>query len=260
MTKNKALYEFMEYLPFLKELVKRDFKMKYYKSFLGVLWTLLNPLILATIMTIIFSTLFKRSIEYYPIYNISGHLILTFFVTATKQSLSSVYHHAGVFRKFKVPQYMYCLSNVTIAFITLLFSSVPMLILALVLGMPLHFTMLLFPLPIILAFIFTMGCSLILAAYGVFFRDLSHLYGIFTYALNFLTPIFYPIEIIPVEYRFVWDFNPLYLYIRILREVFIYNTIPNEKTLLVATCYAILTLALGILVFKEKRSKFYNYL
>ena len=150
MTKNKALYEFMEYLPFLKELVKRDFKMKYYKSFLGVLWTLLNPLILATIMTIIFSTLFKRSIEYYPIYNISGHLILTFFVTATKQSLSSVYHHAGVFRKFKVPQYMYCLSNVTIAFITLLFSSVPMLILALVLGMPLHFTMLLFPLPIIL--------------------------------------------------------------------------------------------------------------
>ena len=74
MTKNKALYEFMEYLPFLKELVKRDFKMKYYKSFLGVLWTLLNPLILATIMTIIFSTLFKRSIEYYPIYNISGHL------------------------------------------------------------------------------------------------------------------------------------------------------------------------------------------
>ena len=59
MTKNKALYEFMEYLPFLKELVKRDFKMKYYKSFLGVLWTLLNPLILATIMTIIFSTLFK---------------------------------------------------------------------------------------------------------------------------------------------------------------------------------------------------------
>lgn len=155
---------------------------------------------------------------------------------------------------------MYCLSNVTIAFITLLFSSVPMLILALVLGMPLHFTMLLFPLPIILAFIFTMGCSLILAAYGVFFRDLSHLYGILTYALNFLTPIFYPIEIIPVEYRFVWDFNPLYLYIRILREVFIYNTIPNEKTLLVATCYAILTLALGILVFKEKRSKFYNYL
>lgn len=260
MIKNKTLYEFMEYLPFLKELIKRDFKMKYYKSFFGVLWTVLNPLIMAFILTIIFSTLFKRSIEYYPIYNISGHLILTFFVTATKQSLTSVYFHSSVFRKFKVPQYMYCLSNVIIAFITLLFSSIPMLVLAFILNVPLHLTMLLFPLPILLALIFTLGCSLILAAYGVFFRDLYHLYGILTYALNFFTPIFYPIDIIPVEYRFVWDFNPLYLYIRILRETFIYNTIPNEKTLIVATCYAVLTLALGILVFKEKRGKFYNYL
>lgn len=260
MTKNKALIEFMDYLPFLKELVKRDFKMKYYKSFLGVLWTVISPLIMSIILTIIFSTLFKREIEYYPIYNISGHLILTFFVTATKQSLTSVYHHSGVFRKFKVPQYMYCLSNVIIAFITLLFSSIPMIILAVVLGMPFHTNMLLSPLPILLAFVFTLGCSLILAAYGVFFRDLNHLYGILTYALNFLTPIFYPIEIVPVEYRFVWDFNPLYVFIRILREVFIYNTIPNEKTLIVAFSYAVLTLALGVLVFKEKRNKFYNYL
>lgn len=260
MTKTKALNEFMDYLPFLKELVKRDFKIKYYKSFLGVIWTVLNPLIMAVIMTIIFSTLFRRSIEYYPIYNISGHLILTFFTTATKQSLSSVYAHSGVFRKFKVPQYMYCMSNVVIAFITLLFSSIPMFILAIILGMPLHLTMLLTPLPLLLAFVFTTGCSLILAAYGVFFRDLKHLYGILTYALNFLTPIFYPIDIIPVEYRFIWEFNPLYLFIRILREVFIYNTIPAEKTLIVATSYAVLTLILGVLIFKEKRNKFYNYL
>lgn len=260
MTKNKALTEFMDYLPFLKELIKKDFKMKYYKSFLGVVWTILNPLIISIMLTIIFSTLFKRSIEYYPIYNISGHLILTFFNTATRQSLTSIYQHSGIFRKFKVPQYMYCLSNVTIAFITLLFSSVPMVLLAIVLGMPFHLTMLLFPLPILLAFVFTLGCSLILASYGVFFRDLNHLYSILTYALNFFTPIFYPIDIIPVEYRFIWDFNPLYLFIRILRETFMYNTIPNEKTLIVATCYSVLTLILGVLVFKEKRNKFYNYL
>lgn len=260
MTKNKAINEFMDYLPFLKELVKRDFKIKYYKSVLGVLWTVLNPLIMAVISTIIFSTLFRRSIEYYPIYNISGHLILTFFSTATRQSLSSIYGHSGVFRKFKVPQYMYCLSNVTITFITLLFSTITMFILAIIIGVPLHFTILLTPLPLLLAFVFTLGCSLILAAYGVFFRDLNHLHGILTYALNFVTPTFYPIDIIPVEYRFIWEFNPLYLYVQMLREVFIYNTIPTEKSLIVATSYAVLTLILGILIFKEKRNKFYNYL
>ncbi len=260
MTKSKKINEFMDYLPLLKELVKQNFKVKYYKSFLGVLWTLLDPLIMALLMTLIFSTLFKRDIEYYPIYNISGRIMLTFFTSSTRQSISSIYGNANVFRKFKVPQYMYCLSGISITFITLIFSVLPMFVLALILGMPFHLTILLMPLPLILLLIFTLGCSLILASFGVFFRDLSHLYSVFTYMLTFLTPIFYPIEIIPVEYRFLFELNPIYIYIRMLRDVFIYNTIPTEKNLIIAVSYAVLTLMLGIFVFKDKRNKFYNYL
>ncbi len=260
MTKAKYLNEFMDYLPFLKELIKQDFKIKYYKSFLGVLWTILNPLLMALVMTLIFSTAFKRDIEYYPIYNISGRVMLAFFTGSTRQAISTVYGNASVFRKFKLPQYMYCLSDVSISFITLLFSEIPMFVLALILGMPFHITILLMPLPLILLLMFTTGCSLMLASYGVFFRDLKHLYGIFTYMLGFLTPIFYPIEIIPIEYRFLFELNPIYIYVKMIRDVFIYNTIPTEKTLIIATSFAVLTLMLGIFVFKDKRNKFYNYL
>lgn len=251
----KAVTDFMDYLPFLKELVKRDFKKKYYKSVLGVLWTVLNPLLMMLVITIVFSTLFRRNIPNYPVYYLSGYVIFNFVSSTTRSSLHCIIGNANWLRKIYVPKYMFCLSTVLNQLITLLFSLIPMVLVMLVSGM--HFTkyFLLLPVPIFYTLVFTTGLSLLLCSYNVFFRDLDHLYGIFVTVWMYLSALFYPISIIPQQFRFLWDLNPLYIFITIMRDV-VYGSMPSEKMLLVATCYSFLTLLMGIVVFREKENRF----
>ncbi|MFR1474270.1 MAG: ABC transporter permease [Hydrogeniiclostridium mannosilyticum] len=135
-----------------------------------------------------------------------------------------------------------------------------MFLMILVTGAPVTPYLLLIPVPLILLLIFTTGLSLALSITGVFFRDMTHLYSIITTVWMYATPIFYPISIIPQQYRFIWDLNPLYHYITMMRDLVLYRMIPSQQTLFIATCYSLLMLVTGILVFKKYQDRIYTHL
>lgn len=256
----KGIYEFMNYFPFLKEIIKRDFKKKYYKSVLGVAWSMLSPLLMMIVITIVFSTLFRRTIPHYPAYWFSGNLIFCFVFDGSAAAMNSMIHNASLIKKMKIPNYFFCISAVTQHFITMMFSLIPYVAVSFVIGVPMNMHMLLLPVPIFMSYIFTLGLGMFLCAYGTFLRDLNYLYHVVRRVWIYITPIFYPIDIIPSEFRFLWDLNPVYVYINIFRDLAIKGTMPSEKMLIVGTCYSLLMLGLGAATFKEKEERFFLYI
>lgn len=251
--------EQMKYLTFLKEVVKRDIKKKYYKSVLGVLWTVLNPLLNMLVMTLVFSTLFKRSIENYPIYLLCGQIIFNFMSGTSRQALNTILSNAGYIRSIYIPKYIFVLSRVVEGFVDLLFSLIALFLVMLLTRVPFTLNLLMLPTLLVLVFIFTFGFSLVLATYGTFFRDLQYLFGIFTRLWMWVSALFYPISIVPSTYRFLLDLNPAIHYIGIMRAICYEGVMPSEKSLIIATCYAVLMLLLGVSVFKANENKFFLY-
>jgi len=249
-----------KYSNFLKEVVIRDIKKKYYKSLLGVFWTILNPLLTMVVITVVFSTLFKNKIENFPVYYLCASLIFGFMSGSTTQSVFCVVQNSNLIKKMYIPKYMFCLSIVITNFVTLLFSLSALILVIMVTGHQLSWTLLLLPVVLIYVFMFTTGLSLALSTYGVFFRDLRYLYEISILLWTYLTPIFYPISIIPEKIRFLWDLNPMYQYIEMFRDIVYYGVLPTERNLYIATIYSVLMLLFGILAFKEKQENFIFYI
>jgi ABC-2 type transport system permease protein len=256
----KAVADFIKYFDFLKQIVLRDLKKKYYKSVLGVLWTILNPLFMTIIITLVFSHLFKRSIDHYPIYYLCGTLLFSFNSGSTRQALHTMIANNGFLRKIYVPKYMFCLSNISVNFVDLFFSLIVLLGAMLVTGVPFTWKLLYIPVPVCLTLLFTIGLSLVLTTYGVFFRDLNHLYGIFVTAWTYLTPLFYPITAIPEQFRVLYNLNPMYIYITIMRTLVLDAEWPSVYMLLLGTLYSVVMLAVGIWVFRKNQDKFFLYI
>jgi len=154
---------------------------------------------------------------------------------------------------------MFCVSDVAVSLITLLVALVPLAILAIVTGTGITLVWLLIPGVLLLQIMFTLGLSLTLATYGVFFKDLHHLYGIFIMAWMFFSAIFYPIEIVDPKYIFIWEMNPMVHYITIFRDIVYLGTIPSASSIGVAFIYSSLMLAFGCVVFKENQERFFLY-
>lgn len=249
----------MKYFVFLKEVVKRDIKRKYYKSALGILWTVLNPLLSMLVMTIVFSTLFKRNIENYPIYLLCGQLTFGFISGSGSRGLTAIIGNAGFIRSIYLPKYIFVVSRVVEAFVDLLFSLSALFLVMLVTGAPFTLNLLMLPVLLVLEFMFALGFALIFATYGTFLRDLQHLYGIFRTLWMWVSAIFYPVTIIPSTYRFIFDLNPALHFISIMRAICYEGVTPTEKSLIIATCYSVLMLAMGISIFKSKENKFFLY-
>ena len=150
----KGIYDFMYFFPFLKEIIKRDFKKKYYKSVLGVAWSMLSPLLLMIVITIVFSTIFRRTIEHYPAYWFSGNLIFTFVFDASTLAMGSILGNASLIKKMRIPNYFFVVSTVTQSFINMLFSIIPFFLVSLIIGVEFTPYMLLIPVPLLMSYIF----------------------------------------------------------------------------------------------------------
>lgn len=249
----------MKYFVFMKEVVKRDIKRKYYKSALGVLWTVLHPLLHMMVMTIVFSTLFRRNIDNFPIYLLCGQLTFSFISGSGRQGMSAILGNAGFIRSIYLPKYIFVVSRVVEAFVDMMFSLTALFLVMLITGAPFTLYMLMLPVVFILEFMFALGFAFVFATYGTFLRDLQHLYGIFTTLWMWMSCIFYPATIVPSTYRFILDLNPALHFINIMRAICHTGTAPTEKSLVIATCYSVLMLAFGISVFKANENKFFLY-
>ena len=166
---------FRRFTPLLRELVVRDIKVRYRHSALGLVWTVLNPLLMMVVITIVFSTLFKQNIPNFPIYYLSGSLIFAFNSESTTTALNSIISNASLIKKVYIPKYLFPLSNVLSGLVNLGFSLIAMFIVMLITDAPFHATLLLLPIPIFYTFLFSVGLGILLSAVTVFFRDIAHL-------------------------------------------------------------------------------------
>lgn len=257
--KNRHLLNFNKYRYLLKELVVRDIKVKYKRSILGILWTLLNPLMTMAILTLVFSTLFKSNIPNFPVYFLCGYILFNFFSESTSLAMSAVYTNASLIRKVYIPKYIFPLSKVIFGSVNLGFSLIATLIVMIVTRIHFHIDMLLFFIPIIYLIVFSMGIGLIMSTVAVFFRDMQHLYSVLLTALNFLTPIFYPVDILPEFVKKIVEFNPIYGCIVMLRQLILLNQLPSLNQHLFLVITAIITLTIGLYVFYKKQDKFVLY-
>lgn len=251
---------FLKYIPLLKKLVLRDIKVRYKKSILGLLWTLLNPLFMMIIMNVVFSNVFNNNIENFPVYVMIGNVIFGFNSEATSQSLNSILINAPLIKKVYIPKYLFPMSKVVSAMVNLSFSLIALFIVMICTNARFPITIFYVPIPLLYMLLFVLGFSLVLSSLNVFFRDLGHLYGVFLTAWMYFTPIFYSVEILPESVRNLIHYNPMFYYISFFRKIIMDGQLPGIADNLICFFYGVAWLIVGVLVFKKGQDKFILYI
>ncbi|MDL2232650.1 ABC transporter permease [Ruminococcaceae bacterium OttesenSCG-928-L11] len=246
--------------PLLWQLVKRDFITRYKRSVLGVLWSLLSPLLTMLVMTLVFSHLFRGDIPYFPVYLLGGQIIFGFFTEATNSAMGSVIGGASMIKKVYVPKYIFPVSKVLSSLVNLCFSFLAFLLVFVFTGAPWNWTFLLFPIPMLYTFVFSLGVGMFLSSVVVFFRDITYIYGIFLTALTYFTPLFYPVTILPDGVRQAMGFNPLYHFVDYFRSVTLYGTVPGLWENIVCVSFALCALFVGVGAFQSQQDKYILHL
>lgn len=252
----KYIDNFFRFKPLLTELVSRDIKIKYRRSVLGVLWTVLNPLCMMVILSIVFSNIFKFDIENFPLYILSGQVIFNFFSDATTSSMTSILFNASLIKKVYVPKYLFVLARIVSSFINLIASLCALLVMMLATRAELHWEIVLSVIPLTMLVGFSLGVGLILASLTVKFRDIMHLYAVFTTGLMYLTPVIYPITILPETIKKLVMLNPLTNYLSMFRNVMLNHMVPGVGEMAIGLIEMILVLAVGLWVFYKKQDEF----
>ena len=228
----------MGYRDLLIELVTKDVKLKYRRSFLGYLWSILNPLMIMLVMVIVFSSIFRFDIDHYPVYLIIGQTIYNYVNNATVHAIYSVTDNGALLKKVYVPKYIFPLSKVTSDLVDFLFSLGAMVLVMLITGTQFSVYLILLPYVAIQIYVFSLGMGMFLAQASVFFRDIRYIYNVFLTAWMYATPIFYPVTMLPDKIRWiVTHLNPLYYYIEQFRVIVLEQTMPS-----MAVSYTHLTL------------------
>lgn len=253
--------QFKHYRPLMEQLVIKDIKLKYRRSFLGYVWSILNPLMIMIIMVIVFSQMFRFDIENYPVYFIIGSTLFNFMTDSTTQAMWSITGNAALLKKTYVPKYIFTLSKITSSLVNTLFSLGAMLIVFVVCDVHFNIYMLWIIAVLLQVYLFSMGLGLFLAQGTVFFRDIQYIYSAVTTAWTYLTPIFYPIASLPESIQMVIKtFNPMYGYIEQFRLIVLNNTFPDVKMIVSGFVIAFLSLLIGSWAFLKAQDKFILYI
>ena len=250
------IQNFMKFQPLLSELISRDIKIKYRKSVLGVLWTLLNPLLMMIVLSVVFSNLFRFDIENFPLYLLSGQIIFNFYNDATSTAMTAIIGNAALIKKVYVPKYLFVISRVFSSFINLMASFTALMLVMIATRAELHWTVILSLIPLALLMLLSLGIGLILAAFTVKFRDIMHLYSVFTTVLMYLTPVIYPMSILPEWLEKIVLLNPLTNILMMFRDVMINNTLFDFWALIVAIVETAFFMVMGLYVFYKNQDQF----
>lgn len=256
--KNMRAYfgAFKKYRFLLEDMVVRDIKLKYRRSVIGLLWSVLNPLLMMVVITAVFQHLFRFEIENFSVYYLTGWVVFNFITEATTGAMTSIMGASTLIRKVYIPKYIFPMQKCVFSFVNMLFSLVALFAVMLVLRVEFTWHMLLIPVPLILALLFAIGLGMMLATAAVFMRDMIHLYGVFTMVWMYLTPIIYPEEILVGGMQTIMKLNPMYYYVDYFRQLTLYGTMPGADSLLIMCGCSAASLLLGIAVFKKKQDRF----
>lgn len=242
----------------MKQLIQRDFKSRYKRATLGVLWSMLSPLIFFVAQAIIFSNFFDRG-EHYISYLITGNIVYHYFIDGTTNSMFALQANGGIISKIKVDKNLFLLSRGISCLINFGLTLFIMLAIVAMDHIEFHVSFVLLIYPIVCLFFMITGIGYILATLFVLFKDTQHLYSLFTRILFYFSAIFYQTDQLPKEMQKLFYFNPIYCYIDYFRTVIINNTVPPLFLHGLCLGYAVLFMVIGWLVYKLYENKFVYY-
>ena len=252
----EELYDIIKYRDLIYQLVRRDIVARYKRSILGILWTMLQPLGIMIVLTVVFSSLFSGT-DGYPAYILSGLVAWTFFAQTTNAAIHQSVWGGTLMRRIYVPYTAFSVSSVGTGVVNLALSLVPLLLIMLVTNRPITWAILFLPIPILLLTAFALGVGLMLSSLAVRFPDVSEMYQIVVQAWMYLTPIMYPETIIPESYRsWVLHLNPMYHLVSMFRTPIYEGVLPPLDIVLVGAAISIITLIVGWVYFSHQSDKF----
>ena len=241
------------------ELVKRDFKKKYKRTYLGMLWSVLSPLLTLLVMRVVFTQFFGRDVEHYTTYLFCGNIVFSFFNEASNGGMNSLLSNSSIFTKINIPKYLFLFSRNISSLINFSLPVVVFILFCIIDGITFTPLFLMLVIPIVCLVIFNLGVGLILSALFVFFRDVQYLWSVFTMLLMYMSAIFYTIDVYSPTVQAIFHVNPVFVYIKYLREIVLYGRVPSLTMHLLAVGYAAIAFGIGALIYKKCNHKFLYY-
>ncbi len=249
----KRIYDYRE---LLKTSIKKDIGGKYKNSFLGVLWSFVNPLLQILVYAIIFPLIMKSDIENYVVFMVCGLIPWNYFSTVINRASFVMIENGNIIKKVYFPREILPLSLVTSETVTFLISSILILLFTFGYGLGLTVNILFYPLVLLVQFVLLLGISLFVSSITVYFRDLQHFIGVLLQLFFYATPIVYAVDVIPENFRWILNLNPMTYIIEGYRDIFWGQTTPNIMTLLIVLGIGILLCITGYFVFNKLQKKF----
>ena len=245
------------YRDLVRALVARELKVRYRRSAIGFLWTMLQPLLTMLVLQMVFSHIFAIRLTYgnYPIFALAGILFWNFFSQSIVSSMNSLRGNAQLLQKLPVPKAVFPLATVISGVVNLVFALVPLLAILVITGHPIRPALLFLPISIFLVALFTLGAGLLLSPMAVFFSDVVELIGVLLMLLMYLTPVIYPIEIVPEHIRWVVRYNPIRSILEVFRDPIYQGEVPPLSHLAVCVAIAVLAFVLGAWVFRKSSDR-----
>lgn len=254
----------------LFNLVSRDFKLRYRRSVLGILWSMLNPLLMMVVMALIFSNIFRFSFDLYPfaVYLILGQTFFSVFQDGTNKSLRSIIDAAPLIQKIQIDKIIFPTEKVVFAGVNFCFSLIAIALVMIFFGMIPSWQVILVPVLLVLLLAFTLGVSYMISTLVVFFRDVEHLWSVLITIWFYFTPIFWPYDALAGN-GFDWvftliQFNPMYHFVATFRQIVTGISLPSDIAVApefaICAFFAVVTLGVGLLIFKKLEKKFILYI
>lgn len=247
----------------LRQLVTKDFKLKYRRSFLGVAWSVLNPLLMMVVMAVVFTQMMRGaddSIPNFPLYLIIGNTAFQLMNDSTNNGMRSIIDAAPLLKKVKINRYVFPVQKVLFALVNYVFSMIAVAIVMVYYQWVPSVHILYLPLFLLYLVTFCIGLSLLLSCAAVFFRDVVHLWGVVITAWTYATPLFYSVNILPDWMQSLERFNPMYLFITYVRRILLWRMDPGLELNLACAGFALAMLAIGVAVFRRHEHKFILYI
>lgn len=239
----------------MRELTKREIKRKYARSYLGIVWSILEPLLNMIVVTFIFSYMFSRNIENYPAYYYVGYIIISFFTTATTTAMTALRDNRSLMLKSKLPRRTFVLSRVYTALVNLGFSCIAFIFIIIFLRIKITWTILLFPVDVFFLMVFAIGVSYALSIWFVFLQDAKNIYSILLHVLTRFAALFYSVDTLsPVVGRIV-SYNPVYTYVKIARDCIIYGKISEPQYWIQMVAWSVGMFIIGRIIFNTNENR-----
>jgi ABC-2 type transport system permease protein len=253
----EELRAIFNYRYLIAQFIRRDILTRYKRSALGVAWTMLNPLGTMIILTIVFSRAFGGSQEGYAAYVLSGLIAWSFFAQSTNAATLHLVWGGSLLKKIYIPRTSFAVSATGTGLINLLLSLVPLVLVMFVIGVPIRWTIIFLPIPILFLAMFALGIGLLISTMAIYYADVAEMYQITLTAWMYLSPVIYSPEILPEAYRFwIVRLNPMYYLIELFRMPIYYGKVPDLNLVLISAGIALFTLFAGWMFFTSRSDEF----